>query len=451
MIHGSRKSRILAGISANVFGQFVTVCVQLAGVPLMLHYWGMQYYGEWLLIFTIPGYLGMSDLGLGTVATTEMSMCAAKQDYEQAKRIFRGAFLSIVGIGLTVCATFSILIFALPWHDWLKLQQVAPAELNLTMLLLTWYIFFAIFLTLLLGAYRTIGRYARGQVISNLFRLLEFVALLTAVMSGAGVVAAAGAFLAARIIYASVIWFDIRGLAGWLRVEKFDFEWPIVRRLLPPSLSMLTVYMGQNFLTQGLVTILGITLGAASVVLFSTVRTLCNFAKQVIGIINLSVFSEYALSLGKQDFDALRRLHARSVQAIVGLTLLSVLGLKIFGPFILDFWTKGRVTAEEPFFTLYLCHILVNSLWLGSWTLLLGCNRHQKITRYYLMTSLFVLVSAYLCVGSMGLSVLPIVLILSDAVFSLIVLRTSLGWLQQPALEFVRQALTLPKLRLIWK
>jgi O-antigen/teichoic acid export membrane protein len=347
--------------------------------------------------------------------------------------------------------TFSIMAFALPWHHWLKIQQIPPAELNVALALLTWYIFFAIFLTLLLGAYRTVGRYARGQVLSNLFRVLEFAALLTAVALGGGVVTAAGAFLFARTIYAGFIWFDVRRQAKWLRLRKISLEWPTVRRLMPASLSMTTVYLGQNFLTQGLVTIVGVTLGASSVVLFSTVRTLCNFAKQAIGIINLSVFSEYSISLGKQDFASLRHLHARSVQAIVGLTLMSVIGLKIFGPFVLDFWTKGRVAAEEPFFTLYLCYILVNSLWLGSWTMLLGCNRHQTITRFYLIASIFVLISTYIGIESMGLSIVPLALMFSDVFFSWVVLRKSLDWLQQPTPDFVRQALAWPKLKLIRK
>ncbi|GAB4497591.1 MAG: hypothetical protein OHK0019_31430 [Saprospiraceae bacterium] len=447
MIHGSRKSRIISGISANVFGQMVTVAVQLAGVPLLLHYWGMQYYGEWLLLFSLPAYLGLSDLGLGTVATTEMSMCIARQDYEEAKRIFRGSFFCVLSVGFAVCILFSVLSWTLSWHDWLNLQQITSAELGTAMTLLTWYVFFAIFLTLLLGAYRTIGRYAHGQVISNLFRLLEFAALLAAVAFGGGVIAAAAAFLSIRVLYVGFVWFDIRRRAGWLRLEKFSFEWSTVRPLMPASLSMMTVYLGQNFMTQGLVTILGITLGAASVVVFSTVRTLCNFAKQVIGVINLSVFSEYSISLGKQDFTTLRRLHARSVQAIVGLTFVSVIGLKLLGPFVLDFWTKGRVAVEEPFFTLYLGYIFINSLWLGSWTMLLGCNRHRDITRTYLLTSFAVPFLVYFGVEMFGLSAVPLVLILSDGVFSFVVLRKSLELLQQPMPEFIRQTFTPPTLK----
>jgi hypothetical protein len=42
------------------------------------------------------------------------------------------------------------------------------------------------------------------------------------------------------------------------------------------------------------------------------------------------------------------------------------------------------------------------------------------------------------------LSAVPLVLILSDGVFSLVVLRKSLELLQQPMSEFIRQTFALP-------
>ena len=446
MIHGSRKSRILSGISANVYAQIVTIGVQLAGVPLLLHHWGVQYYGEWLLMFSIPSYLGMSDLGLGTVATTEMSLSIARKDYQRAGQVFKGAYFFITSVGLAVCGLFVASVWLLPYHDWLNLQLVQPRELQWAITLLTSYVFLAISLTLLLGAYRTIGRYARGQVISNTFRIMEFAAMLGVVIWGAGIVVAAAAFLIVRVCYFFFVLQDIRSKAVWLKLGKFSWEWPVLRPLLSPSLSMMTVYMGQTFVTQGLVTMVGVVLGASSLVLFSTVRTLCNFAKQLIGIVNLSVFSEYAISIGNQDIGAARRLHTRSVQVNVVLTMVSIVGLKVAGPFVLDLWTKGKVEAVEPFFTLYLVYILVNSMWLGSWNMLLGCNQHQSITRVYLFTSLLVIISAFIGIGRFGISIVPVAMILSDGIFSAFVLKKSLEVLQQPMPEFLRQALSRPTL-----
>src|SRR6266566_3091040 len=43
--------RLVKGWSANLYGQAVVVLIQLAGVPILLHYWHPQLYGEWLILF----------------------------------------------------------------------------------------------------------------------------------------------------------------------------------------------------------------------------------------------------------------------------------------------------------------------------------------------------------------------------------------------------------------
>lgn len=444
MIHGNQRSRILSGISANLFAQAANLGIQLAGIPLLLHFWGVVYYGEWLLLFSIPSYLGLSDLGMGTVATTEVSMAVAREDYAYAKRIFRGAFFSIISFGILICTIFFIAIWICPFHKWLHLQEVSERELNLSLTYLVGYVMLAIFLSLPLGMYRSAGHYGRGQIISTIFRIAEFFSLLVVVISGGGVVLAAAAFAYVRLCYVTFIWFDIRRKAAWLRLEKISWEWPTIRPLLLPSFSMMTVYLGQILVTQGIVTVVGVALGSAQVVLFSTVRTLCNFARQLVGVINLSIFTEFAISTSNEDMLNTRRLHTRSVQANVGLTLLSVIGLKVLGPWAISFWTKGSITAEEPFFTIYIAYVLVNSFWIGSWNMLLACNRHQSITRYFLLMSGAVLVSTYFGISTFGLAIVPTLLLFCDAAFSWVVLRKSLDLLQQPLSTFMRQVLSWP-------
>ena len=56
--------RILHGLGANAYGQLVAIVIQLAGVPILLHAWGTQLYGEWLILAAIPTYLSMTDFGV---------------------------------------------------------------------------------------------------------------------------------------------------------------------------------------------------------------------------------------------------------------------------------------------------------------------------------------------------------------------------------------------------
>jgi O-antigen/teichoic acid export membrane protein len=426
LIQGSRRSRILSGISANLFAQAANVGIQIIGIPVLLHYWGVAYYGEWLLLFSIPSYLGMSDLGLGTVATTEVSMAVARGNYELALRIFRGAFFSIISFGLIACALFSASVWILPFHQWLNLKQIGVNELNLTFSFLIVYVFGTIFLSLPLGMYRSIGHYGRGQIVSTGFRIAEFLGLLALVMTGSGVMLVSAAYAAIRLCFICFVWFDIRRKATWLKINRYSYEWPIIRPLFIPSFSMFISNMGQTLVTQGIVTIIGIKLGSVQLVLFSTVRTLCNFSKQMIGIVNLSLFSEFSISKGQKDLETSRRLHIRSVQANIGLTLISVIGLKVLGPWILSIWTKGVVTDPGFFFSLYLVYLLINSFWFGSWNMLLGCNQHFKVTLHYITLSLLSLIAIYLFAPGNGLEIIPVILIISDLIFLFFVMRESM-------------------------
>ena len=87
IMHGKIISRLFSGGLANIFGQIVTVIIQLISIPLLLAYWGVNLYGEWLLLSAIPVYLSMSDLGFGSVAANQMTMLMAKGDKKSALEV----------------------------------------------------------------------------------------------------------------------------------------------------------------------------------------------------------------------------------------------------------------------------------------------------------------------------------------------------------------------------
>jgi len=58
------KKRLKKGFSANSFGFFVNLFIQVFTIPVLILYWGVDLYGEWLIISAIPAYLNFTNLGL---------------------------------------------------------------------------------------------------------------------------------------------------------------------------------------------------------------------------------------------------------------------------------------------------------------------------------------------------------------------------------------------------
>ena len=66
MITRGLKRRLIAGFGASTFSRLSTTLTQIFSVPVFLSHWGVHLYGEWILLNTIPSYLGLSDVAFGS-------------------------------------------------------------------------------------------------------------------------------------------------------------------------------------------------------------------------------------------------------------------------------------------------------------------------------------------------------------------------------------------------
>src|SRR5258705_1542722 len=99
--------RVLKNFAANAFGQAMSGVYQFISVPLCLHYWNKQGYGEWLVLFSIPSLLWSLEGGLAGVASNRMTVAASGGNWERTNTIFQTvlAIQSILSLLLLAGAT----------------------------------------------------------------------------------------------------------------------------------------------------------------------------------------------------------------------------------------------------------------------------------------------------------------------------------------------------------
>ena len=78
--------RLFKGFGASLYGQAVVVVIQLAGVPILLSQWHAALYGEWLILFAIPAYLSLGDLGFSLSAANDMTARVGREDRAEDTR-----------------------------------------------------------------------------------------------------------------------------------------------------------------------------------------------------------------------------------------------------------------------------------------------------------------------------------------------------------------------------
>ncbi len=410
------KKRIISGISGNVVVQAINMIVQVFGIPLMIKYWGMAYYGEWLILFSIPSYIAISDMGLGTSTTAELSMLIEGGKRKEAGEVLRNVFWFIVAVGGIPFYLLLASVFIFPWYDWLGLNAISSSEFNLTFIFLILYIFLALFLTLPLGYYRVEKAYHVERYISAIFKLIEFILVVVFIMLGFKVLCVAAIYLSVRLLNFIFVIFDLYRRFPHFKLFPFSFGFKRMKYLLKPALTVMTIYMGQNFMVQGMTTLIGLYLGSTQVVIFNSSRVLVNVTKQLVSVVNLSFFSEFSYAFGKQKIMLLRNLYQKTQLINIVLSLGALGSIFLAKGLIMQYWLGGKVEIVEPFFFLLLLGAFVNINWNVPLTLIGATNKQENIGIYFVIASLLAVVINILFLKQYGLQVVSVSILLFETI-----------------------------------
>jgi hypothetical protein len=138
-------------------------------------------YGEWILLNTIPSYLGLSDVGFGSVAGNEMTMLAAAQDFDQALVVFQSVWVLTTVITSLLGLLLIAAVWLLPLGTWLHMHAISPADARLIVLLLGLAVLLGMQETLFQAAFRCVGKYPLGTMAKSLVVLAAFLSTMIGV------------------------------------------------------------------------------------------------------------------------------------------------------------------------------------------------------------------------------------------------------------------------------
>jgi len=125
MTSPSRKKTFLLGTASSYGTTVVSILVGLISVPIGLHYFGVVRYGIWAVISSIIAYLGLSNLGITTAATTLTAK--ASEPFEQWVVLRRSLFLLLISSAVVLALVLGIAHF---YPGWVVALGKVPADLQ---------------------------------------------------------------------------------------------------------------------------------------------------------------------------------------------------------------------------------------------------------------------------------------------------------------------------------
>lgn len=440
--------RILKGVMANGFSQVVNAAIQLLGLPVFLRVWGIELYGEWLMLSALAAYFTLGDLGFVSVAANDMTMHMAKGDTRKAVATFQSALAVVCGAAAVILLVVAVLAGLQAHWPILPLHHIAAGDSALILLVLGLLVILDFFAGLAMAGLRAQGSYALGIFGNNLGRLAEFLATLAGVIAGATPLQAILIMLAMRVLSTTGLLLLMRKINPSLVIGYAHASKAEIRLLLGPSIAFMGFPLGNALGLQGVTLLIGLVLTPGTVVVFTALRTLTRLVTQSLAIVNHSIWPEISMAYGQQNDALVSTLHQRSVQYSLWIALCGAAGLAWTGGWIVRYWTHGAVQPDIVLLGLLLLVMVANALWFGSFILQAATNRHTYIAGSYILSSAAVLVLASQLAKPMGLHGVAIALLAGELTMAFVVIRRSLTLLDLPARTLTLAVLQLPRLKL---
>jgi len=438
------KAKLLRNLGANAYGQLITVTIQLVSVPLFLHYWGVELYGEWLILSAIPAYLSMSDIGFASVAANDMTMRVAKDDKQGALEVYQSIWVFICAISLTVGCVLGLLIYAYPANEIFSINHISASHTQQLLIILMLSVLFGLQNSVLNAAFRAIGQYAYGTVAGNTVRLIEWIMSLVTLVLVDGVVMVALSILVVRLFGLITMWVILRRQAPWLNLGLRFASMGKIRELMKPALAFMAFPLGLALSLQSMVIIIGLILGPAAVVIFSTYRTLTRLLVQIITMLNQAIWPEMSAAYGAGKVELVSQLHRKSSSITFWIALAAVTVLSFIGEWIVGMWTRHAFEPNNTLLILLLTTTFLNVLWQTSWVVLMATNQHNKISVAFIISAAMGLLLSYLVMPYLGINGAGVTLIMVEISMFYIAVNNALKLLDDHWPSYIKSVLSNP-------
>lgn len=388
----SIKRRIIKGIGANGFGQVVTLLIQLASVPIMIHAWGVELYGEWVTLSALPAYLVLSNIGLTSTAGNSLAMLAEKNEPQHMQEIYQSTWVMVNAVSFGVLALLAAIILNFNLKSVFDFKLTSNSEFNFTLIVLLLNVAMSMQTGIFEIAFRAIKKNPFAIFFSALIRLFEWVTATIIVLRGESFLIVAIGMSVIRVLGNLCFWFVLQNSRSPLKVGIRYASFKHIKQLLRPALASMCFPLGLSLSMQGMILLINNQIGSAAVTLFSVYRTFTRVPVQIGNSITQAVAPEISYLTGNNELTKAKRLIMKTLLNCVALGLLTTLAILFMGEYVIDLWVSKKIEHNENLLIVLafagFTHIILQPVWVAQ----MAINKHIQFAFLFLIISLLTLV-----------------------------------------------------------
>lgn len=400
---------IFSYIKYSSFNRFIVFLNQYIRHFLFISFLGIEDYGIWIFLMTIPSYLTLSDFGISDTAENHINLNLETSSKNDLSKVFWSSISITISIFILI-----LLLINFPLKNYiLDYEKIISLTKNNNLFFIN-IIFFYSFIIIINKKFQSLILAKRGynllinlRSLSIIFELI-FVYLILKydigfeylIFSFIGIRFLIFLYTIQKFLSYKVIFFNF----SFLNFKHFSFlYYPSITFLLAPALNLIrlqgVVFLIINFLTPQLVTV------------YSVTSTIVRSTSIFIHLISAPLNVEIAKVFSKYELARVKKLINIQISFYFWLSLLVMPLFYYYGQEILFLWLKrDDLFVSEIFIIL----ILSNLFFLISRpynSFILSVNLHMKYLIYCLLLSLILYIFFYVLLNN-DLLVNPLYMVL---------------------------------------
>lgn len=421
------RGRMLRGVLANLYDKGAVTLVQLLSIPVLTIRWGVEGYGIWLMLLTVPTYIALSDFGIGTAAGVEITINVADGRLDKALEVLQStwAFISTVVTGIALIAILAAVI--LFWGNDTSIGQYSGRDLTLAVTFIVLYSVVMAQMSILTVVFRATHKFAGAIIFAGSLILIEGLALIISAGFGFGLVMAAGLFLSIRIAGFFLFFGLLIRKEPWVRFGFGNVKKETLKKLINPSLAALSLILANALALQGALLTLGWTAGPAAVAVFGAVRTITRAPLQLSGLVLRPSIPELTRAQISGNSGLLNKLVRTNVFGAILATGPFFMVFLFSGQYLLNIISKGNLEAPVNLFILLSGATVANAVWMAIASPLIAINRQAAFAYWYLALSAGVAVTPIFFADKFGVGVGTAMLLAELTIFGVVILASRLN------------------------
>ena len=169
----NQKQRLKKNISTQFGSVSVTFLIQFFYPPLMIVFWGVENFGIWILVTSIPATLNFLNINFSYAAQQEMTIFHTKKEFNKVNEIFQNNLLLIALNIILFTIIISLIYFFLGLEMFSALKNMPLKELNIILIFIFLAFYLEVFNSILSSGISYLGKLYLPTLISSSYELIS--------------------------------------------------------------------------------------------------------------------------------------------------------------------------------------------------------------------------------------------------------------------------------------